>query len=98
MYFILSLITTGILGCFMPQWMYDLTWQELNELRNPGTTSAKVQEFLKEIGATNKTVVDLANEKFTTICIIIGAIFIGMLIVTTIIKSALKNKKIKEII
>ena len=93
MYFILSLITTGILGYFMPQWMYDVTWQELMELRNPETTSAKVQQFLKELGATNKTVADLANERFGTICIIIVAIFVGMLILTTIIKKAVNKQK-----
>lgn len=93
MYFLLSLLTSGILGYFMPQWMYQVSWPDLIELTNPETTSNKVNIFLKEIGLADKTVAELATERLITVCAITVAIFIAMLIITKIIKKATNKNK-----
>lgn len=52
MYFILSLIVTGVLGYFLPQWMYQLTWQEIIGVLN-GTyddSIIKSWEIIKKVG------------------------------------------------
>lgn len=92
MYFLLSLISTGILGYFMPQWMYNLTWKDLIDTFNGGQSSA-FDEFIKDIGITNQTASEVAREKIVTVAIITLAIFIVMLIITSIIKKALKKSK-----
>lgn len=93
MYFLLNAIITGVLGYFMPQWLYDATWQELVELMNNNTTSTKFQEFLKEIGVFDKTVPELARERFIISCLITIAIFIGMIILTKILKRVTDKNK-----
>ena len=92
MYFLLSLISTGILGYFMPQWMYNLTWKDLTDAFNGGQSSA-FEEFIKDIGLTNQTASDIAREKIVTVVLITLAIFVVMLIITSIIKKALKKSK-----
>lgn len=97
MYLLLCLVVTGILGYFMPNWICNLSWKELINCLN-GTYDkdayASLQIFNKIKGQIN-TEQEL-NEFFQEqliICIaIIVAIFIGMLIITSIIKKCVSKK------
>ena len=76
----------------MPQWMYNLTWKDLTDAFNGGQSSA-FEEFIKDIGLTNQTASDIAREKIVTVVLITLAIFVVMLIITSIIKKELKKSK-----
>ena len=91
MYFILSVIVTGLIGYFLPQLMYEITWQDLINFTKKDTLTNEATEFLKFLGITDKSISEVAQEKLITIIAIIVAIFIGMLIITNILKK-LANK------
>lgn len=92
MYFLLSVLTTGVLGYFMPQWMHNLSWGDLFALIDPNSTSSKIEGFLSGLGITGKTVREVAMEKLILTIAVVVAIFIGMIIITTIIKKAVNKK------
>ena len=93
MYFLFSLLVTGVLGYFLPTWMYNLTWQEIIGVLN-GTYDNKVIDswnIIKKVGLQEDYQAFFQEKLF--ICIAITfAIFIGMLIITTIIKKAIRKK------
>lgn len=89
MYFLLSLITTAVLGYFMPQWVYNISWTDLiNAIQ--GNTS-DLEKFIKEAGIIDKTAVEVAREELIITSLIVIGIFIAMLIITNIIKKAVKK-------
>ncbi len=88
MYFLLSLIVTGIIGYFLPQWMYNISWQDLINAVQGNTSD--LEKIIKEVGIINKTAVEVAQEKLLTTVLITIGIFIAMLIITSIIKKAVK--------
>lgn len=92
MYFLLSLIVTGILGYFMPTWMYNLSWQEIIGVLN-GTYDKdiiKSWDIIKKVGI-QEDYTAFFQEKLIICIAITLAIFIGMLILTSIIKKAVKK-------
>ncbi len=91
MFFLLALLTTGILGFFMPQWVYEMSWQQLFEMTNTETTSAKINQLIKDLGLTTQTAAEVATERIW-ICIAISfAIFLALTILFSIIKKLIKK-------
>lgn len=94
MYFLLSLITTAILGWFMPQWMYNATWMDFVEFTSAEPTlNADYLEFLKklELSVLDDNLQQLITEKLMIVIAIVVGIFIAMLIITSIIKRAVSK-------
>lgn len=92
MYFLLSLISTGILGYFLPTWMYNLTWQEIIGVLNGSYDNniIKSWDIIKKVGLQDDYTA-FFQEKLAVCIGITFAIFIGMLIITNIIKQAMKK-------
>lgn len=89
MYFLLSIITTAVLGYFMPQWVYNISWSDLINAVQGNTSD--LEKFIKETGIIDKTAVEVAREELIITSLIVIGIFIAMLIITNIIKKAVKN-------
>lgn len=92
MYFLLSLITTTLIGYYLPEWMYELSWKELIKLTDKDSASSIISDALKDLGFTAENSVELATKKIVTLILIIIAIFIGMLILTKILKNLINKK------
>lgn len=92
MFFILSLLITGVITFFLPQWMYKMSWAELFECVNPNTASSKISELIKKLGITHESITDVAREKIITVCVIALVIFI----LTFIFVNAIKKDKKKN--
>ena len=93
MYFLLSLIVTGVLGYFLPTWIYNLTWQEIIGVLN-GTYDKSIVDswnIIKKVGL-QEDYQAFFQEKLIICIAITFAIFIGMLIITSIIKKAVRKK------
>lgn len=92
MYFILSLIVTGILGYFLPQWLYNLTWQEMTGVLSGQYDNdfIKSLDIIKKVGLQDDYNAFFQEKIFICIAITL-AIFIGMLIITSIIKKAIQK-------
>lgn len=92
MYFILSLIVTGILGYFLPQWLYNLTWQEMTGVLSGQYDNdfIKSLDIIKKVGLQDDYNAFFQEKMFICIAITL-AIFIGMLIITSIIKKAIQK-------
>ena len=92
MYFILSLIVTGILSYFLPQWLYNLTWQEMTGVLSGQYDNdfIKSLDIIKKVGLQDDYNAFFQEKMFICIAITL-AIFIGMLIITSIIKKAIQK-------
>ena len=93
MYFLLSLLVAGILGYFLPTWMYNLTWQEIIGVLD-GTYDNKIIDswnIIKKVGIQEDYTAFFQEKLFICIAITL-AIFIAMLIITSIIKKAVRKK------
>ncbi len=92
MYFILSLILTGLFGYFLPQWMYEMSWNDLIAIKNGETVSSQVSQIIKNLGWSSQSAAELAYEKMQVCMWITIAVFIVLMIITNIIKKAISKK------
>lgn len=79
---ILFLATTGITIYYFPQLFFNISWEELAEIRNSDTLSA-VSSIYKPLGWTAETAIDEANRAFTIsliVCIILALIVIASIL------------------
>lgn len=92
MYFLFSLIVTGILGYFMPTWVYNLTWQEIIGVLNGSYDESIIKswDIIKKVGI-QENYTAFFQEKLIVCIAITLAIFIGMLILTSIIKKVVRK-------
>lgn len=97
MYFLLSLIVTGVLGYFMPNWICGLSWQELigclnGKYDNDFYASLQILNKVKDQINTEEELQHFFQDQlFICIAIIVG-IFLGMLIITSIVKKCVEKK------
>ena len=97
MYFLLALIITGILGYFLPIWMYNSSWQEIIGVLSGKYNNDVIGSFniVKKFGIQNDYK-QFFEEKLTTIIILTFAIFICMLIICSIIKKSINKNNNKK--
>ena len=92
MYFLLSAILTGVLGYFVPQWMFEMTWTDLISIKNGETLSSQLSQLVRELGWTSQSAAELAQERIRISILMTLAIFIALIIITGIIKKAVNKK------
>lgn len=92
MYFILSLILSGLFGYFIPQWMYEMSWNDLIAIKNGETVSSQVSQIIKNLGWTAQSSAELAYEKMQVCMWLTIAVFVALIIITNIIKKFVNKK------
>lgn len=85
----LFILGGGVIGYFLPQWLYNLNWNDLITLLQNNNDSA-IKDIANALGQNYETIAEAAQTKLFTIIGILIAYLIFVCIISAIINKAKK--------